>query len=292
MKTRNSNKPLLLAAREILAQENPMTLRQLFYRLISAGRITNKQSEYKRLGRLLTRARECREIPRSWLVDHVRATIKPSSWSGLSDFGETVRRCYRKNFWSDMPAHVAVFVEKDAIAGTIQPVTEDNDVALHVIRGYASVSFAGEIADQWARIKKPIHGYYLGDFDPSGFDIERDLIDKLARYSGKMHIEPAHFEPDAMEFSWKRLGVVSEDFKDHNLIRLPVKQSDNRSKAFIAAHGRYGAEVDALPPSVLRERVREAIDSHVDVDAWNRLLQVEELEKKTLNNMYRFAPVQ
>src|SRR5262249_7758097 len=153
--------------------------------LISAGHLKNQQKEYKRLGHLLTRARETKEVPRSWLVDHVRTTLKPSSWTGLGDFGETVRDCYRRDFWADMPDCVAVFVEKDAIAGTVQPITAKYDVALHVTRGYASVSFAGEIADQWREVHKPIYAYYLGDFDPSGFDLERDLIEKLERYSGR-----------------------------------------------------------------------------------------------------------
>ena len=106
-----------------------MTLRQLFYRLVSAGEIANKPSDYRGLGVLMTRLREAGHVPRTWLVDHTRSTIKPSSWSGLADFGETVRDCYRKDFWASMPHHVEVFVEKDAVAGTVQPVTNENDVA-------------------------------------------------------------------------------------------------------------------------------------------------------------------
>jgi hypothetical protein len=127
-----------------------MTLRQLYYRLISAGMLRNDQKEYKRLGSVMTRLREAGEVPRTWIVDHIRSTLKPSSWTGLADFGESVRDCYRKDFWASLDHHVEVFVEKDAGAGTIQPVTERYDIALRVCRGYSSVSFAGEIADLWA----------------------------------------------------------------------------------------------------------------------------------------------
>src|SRR5262245_50246495 len=113
-----------------------MTLRQLFYRLVSAGALANAQKEYKRLGALMTRLREAEVVPRTWIVDHVRDTLKPSSWTGLADFTDTVRRAYRKDFWSSLPALVEVFVEKDAVAGTIQPVTREYDVALRVCRGY------------------------------------------------------------------------------------------------------------------------------------------------------------
>src|SRR5262249_50970971 len=153
------------------------------------------------LGNMLTRLREAGKVPRTWIVDHVRATLKPSSWSGLADFGDTVRDAYRKDFWASLEHHIEVFVEKDAIAGTIQRVTHKYDIALRVCRGYASVSFAGEIADEWQRIEKPIFAYYLGDFDPSGFDLERDLRAKLERYSGRpcvMHSDGV----DDQSFGW------------------------------------------------------------------------------------------
>ena len=279
---RSKNRNLATAAIETLEAERPMTLRQLFYRLVSAGHIRNKPAEYARLGTLLTRLREGGEVPRTWLVDHTRTSLKPSSWSGLADFGDSVRACYRKDFWASMPAYVAVFVEKDAIAGTIQPVTRENDVALHVCRGYASISFAGEIADVWAEIKKPIFAYYLGDFDPSGFDLERDLREKLARYSDR-HVEDDSDLADEDNFVWQRLGVTEEDFQAHDLIRLPVKTADKRAAGFVRQYGTSCAEIDALPPTELRQRVSDAIDSHIDVDRWNRLLKVEQAERETLD---------
>ena len=280
---RDKNRPLARAAALALEAENPMTLRQLFYRLVSAGELRNEQREYKRLGSVMTRLREARVLPRTWIVDHIRSTLKPSSWSGLADFGATVRHAYRKNFWAALPDHVEVFVEKDAVAGTAQPVTEDNDIRLHVCRGYSSVSFAGEVADLWARVRKPIHAYYLGDFDPSGFDLERDLREKLERYSGRLCAGDS--EPDDRSFRWVRLGVRHEDFARFNLVRLPVKARDRRSAGFRRVHGNDCSELDALPPSELRRRLEEAISSHIDPEQWSRLLEVERLEQETLDIM-------
>lgn len=271
---RSKNRVLAIAAIAMLKAEHPMTLRQLFYRLVSAGNLSNAKAEYNRLGGLMTRLREAEDVPRTWIVDHVRNRLKPSSWSGLADFAESVRSCYRLDFWASLPVHVEIFVEKDAVAGTIQPVTEEYDVALQVCRGYTSVSFAGEIADQWRRIEKPIFAYYLGDYDPSGFDLERDLRDKLQRYSGRK------IQKDGI--SWERLGVRDEDFDALDLIRLPIKMTDNRAAGFIQEHGDTGAEIDAIPPTELRRRVRQAIERHIDTDRWARLRIVEEAEKETL----------
>jgi hypothetical protein len=298
MAVRAKNHALYQAALRVLREEKPMTLRQLYYRLISAGALANAQAEYKRLGGVMTRVREAGEVPRTWIVDHVRSTLKPSSWTGLADFADTVREAYRKDFWASLDYHVEIFVEKDAVAGTIQPVTEEYDIRLRVCRGYSSVSFAGEIADTWAKVKKPICAFYLGDFDPSGFDLERDLQEKLERYSGRPLYED---EVDVEQLKsimkdhltdtfrqvvvWERLGVREEDFEDFDLIRLPVKPKDRRSQGFTKTYGTDCAEVDALPPTELRRRVQEAIEQFIDWERWKKLQQTEQLEQETLQRV-------
>lgn len=284
------NSRLAAAAIAVLEAERPITLRGLLYRLVSSGELpSTAPREYQRLGRLMTLLRENGSIPRTWIVDHLRQTLKPSSWSGLGDFGDSVRSCYRKDYWSRLPHYVCVFVEKDAIAATIQPVTEEHDVNLHVCRGYASVSFAGEIADDWDTIDKPIFAYYLGDFDPSGFDIERDLREKLERYTESKYFYEVENEDAAEWYTqsdcviWQRLGVRETDFDDHSLIRLAIKAKDRRAASFIKRYGTSCAEVDAIPPTELRRRVLEAVESHIDMDEWNRLVEIEQVEKASLH---------
>lgn len=268
---RGENLALAAVATEIALNEQPITLRGLMYRVVSAGWLpSTDRTHYTRLGRLMTRLRERGDVPFSWIVDNVRSTIKPPSWSGLESFVDTVARAYRKDFWARLPEYVHVIVEKDAIAGVLYPITRKYDVALSPIRGYASVSFAHEIAETWKAIQKPIHAYYLGDFDPSGFDIERDLREKLRHYSGR-------------SFQWHRLAVNAEDFEEFNLIPLEAKAKDRRYAAFIAAHGAQCAEVDALPPTELRRRVEESILAHVPKDEWKRLQETERREKESFN---------
>jgi len=267
---RSKNRPVVDCAMRILEEEKPMTLRQLYYRVVSAGYLQNSQREYKRLGTIMTRLREAGEVPRTWMVDHTRRTLKPSSWTRLGDYGDTIRECYRKNFWASLDCCVEIIVEKDAVAGTLQPVTEKYDVALRVLRGYASVSFAGEIADEWANIEKPIFAYYLGDYDPSGWDIERDIRERIARYG-------------ADDFTWTRLAIQQCDFDEFDLIPLPVKTSDTRAVKFLEAHGGKCAELDALPPTELRRRVEEAILSHVDIEQWEQLQHIEDVERSSMN---------
>ncbi|MCY2989824.1 MAG: hypothetical protein NTY19_18420 [Planctomycetota bacterium] len=256
-------------AYSVLAEHQPMTLRGVHYQMVSRGVYDNTPSNYHRLGRAMTKAREAGSIPWPWIVDHLRQTQKPSSWTGLADFVDTVRDVYRKDFWTRLPHHVEIFVEKDAMAAALQPATEGYDVALHVARGYISTSYCHSVAVQWREIKKPIFAYYLGDWDPSGLDIERDLQAKLERYSGR-------------EFEWSRLGVVPSDFDAFDLLSLAPKASDNRAKAFTAEHGNRCAELDAVPPGELRRRVEEAIREHIDAEEWGRLQLVEKVEQETI----------
>jgi hypothetical protein len=267
--------PLAFVATQIAYQEQPLTLRGLLYQVVSGGWLPSTGDKYynqvKRVTRIL---REKGVVPFKWIVDHVRATEKPSSWSGLADFLETVRDAYRMDFWAKLDDYVHILVEKDAVAGTVAPVTRAFDVALSPIRGYASLSFAHEIAMLWNRIHKPIFAYYFGDHDASGYDIERDLKEKLSRYCDR-------------PFHWKRLAVNARDFAAFNLIPLKPKKTDARYQRFVEEHGHACAEVDALPATELRRRVRRAIMYHIPHGEWQRLLRIEQAEQQTLQDLLK-----
>ncbi len=81
--------------------------------------------------------------------------------------------------------------------------------------------------------------------------------------------------------TWERLALVEDDFDEHDLYELPVKKTDSRSKAFIEEYGERCAEVDALPPNIIRDRVREAIMRYIPQTEWDRLKEVERIERES-----------
>ncbi len=264
--------PVAWIAFEIAADCQPITLRGLFYRLVSAGVFPSTDKEhYNKVGRIVSRLRRCGIMPFRWIVDSLRTTHKPSSWSGLGDFCETLRGSYRLDFWRSLDDYCHVICEKDAIAGTIAPITEGYDVSLSPIRGYCSDSFAHAIGSQWAEIEKPISCFYLGDHDPSGIDLERDVRRKLEQHSGK-------------SFSWVRLAINPADFEEFDLIRLEPKKSDRRYRKFREQYGDACAEVDALHPNELRQRIAQAIEKLIPQDRWRRLQLVEQAERETFES--------
>jgi hypothetical protein len=267
--------PLACVAVELLSEREPDTVRGVMYACVSAGWLPDtSQQSYGKVQRILDTLRKREVVPFKWIVDNIRATEKPSSWSGLEDFADTVSRAYRKDFWASLPDYVSIIVEKDTVAGRVSPVTREYDVPLHPLRGFSSTSFAFAIADEWKRIQKPIHAFYIGDHDPSGRDIERSIRQRLTELSGK-------------DFSWKRLAVEPSQFSEFNVIALDAKRGDTRYERFSEEFGDKCAEVEAVPADALRDMVRSAIESHIPAAEWSRLKEIEAEEKRSWGDVMR-----
>ena len=251
----------------ILEAEQPMTIRQLFYRLVSAGVIANDIKEYKRVSRTLTKLRDDGRCPFEWIVDRSRPSYEPNVFTDARGYLEACKRSYRKDYWAKQPKYVEVWVEKDAIIGAIQEVTDELGVIVRVGRGFLSATKAHETAKILASKKKPKIVFYLGDHDPSGQCIEQDIKRRILRYLLRVRFRP--------DFTLRRLAIHPEDIRKFNLPPLRVKDSDSRSARFRVKHGAQCVELDALPPVELRRRIREAIESQLDLEAWNRAIEIE-----------------
>ncbi len=255
---------------EILAEQHPATVRGTFYQAVSRGLVAKTEAEYKTtVGRLLTEMRRAGRLPYGWLADNTRWMRKPRTYESLQDMLELTAQTYRRALWGTQEAYVEVWLEKDALAGVLYEVTGWWDVPLMVTRGYPSLSFLHEAAEAIAAQDKPVFVYYLGDHDPSGVDIPRFVETELRRLA-----------PGA-EITFERLAVTPEQIVELGLLTRPTKRSDSRSKGFDGE----SVEVDAIPAPVLRQLVAERIEAHVDREALERLLGIEQAEAQTLANI-------
>lgn len=259
-----------------------MTLRHLYYLLIADGKIENSVASNRALVRIISEARRRGEISYSSLVDGTRSTVKPSSWSGLADFGDTVREAYRKDLWQQQKQYIEIWCEKDAIVGVIDGVTREYDVMIRPLRGYSSLTFIHHAASQLFEIKKPTTIYYLGDHDPSGYDIERAArvaLSSMTVCGGVFSLS------DLVTFRWQRLAISRKDIDDYDLLPFPAKEHYSRFAGFAREHGTDAVELDALPPDVLRDRVRTTIEKHIDMRAWAKLQKTEQAERESLERV-------
>ena len=159
---------------DVLHDDHPATVRQVFYQLVGRGVTEKTEGEYKRtVVRLLTNMRRNREIPFSWIADNTRWMRKPTTHSSLRDMLQMSTETYRRAVWNDQPHYVEIWLEKEALAGVLYEETYEWDVPLMVTRGYSSLSFLHGAAQTITEVGKSTYLYYFGDYDPSGCDITR-----------------------------------------------------------------------------------------------------------------------
>ena len=170
--------------------DKPVTVRQMFYMLTVRGAVPKTETEgYRPVQRQLVEMRRAGLIPYRWLADNTRWMRKPTTYADLNDFLAFAADQYRQSVWARADTYVEIWIEKDALAGVVLPVTAQYDVPLMVARGYSSESFAWEAAANIREIGKPAFVYYLGDFDPSGWDMSRGLETKLREFGADIHFE-------------------------------------------------------------------------------------------------------
>jgi hypothetical protein len=272
---------LIDAAIDILEQENPMTIRQLFYRLVSAAVIENCLADYQRVSKVMTKAREDERVPYEWIVDRSRATYRSSNFRDLKHLGASLEYActqYRRDYWQDQPCHVEIWCEKDAVTGSIEEVREEYGLTVEAQRGFNSTTNVGNVAGRLLkqqRAGKEVVVFYLGDWDPSGAEIEADVQRRVIRVAERMG------DRGLWNFEMKRVAIFKKDIADFHLPPLKVKPTDSRAPLFVLAHGDQAVELDALPPTELRARLRKAIDAVIDRVAWDRASMVEEAERDT-----------
>ena len=255
---------------EVVELNAPMTVRQVFYQLVSVGLIDKSEREYKNVVvRLLGEMRRQRVIPYQWIADSTRWMRKPQTFDSLADALHTTARTYRRSLWNDTDAYVEVWLEKEALAGVLAEETEEWDVPLMVTRGYPSLSFLNTAAEIIGDLSKPTFLYYVGDHDPSGVDIQRSVEQGIRQ-----------IVPDA-RMVVERIAVDQSQVAEYDLLTRPTKRSDSRSASFKGE----SVEVDALRPSVLRRLVRESIERHVDKRALAVIRRTERLERVSLNEI-------
>ena len=257
------------AALEVFEQyDTALTLRQLYYRLVSRQLFPNTINSYKRLSRLMVRAREEGAVPVNCLEDRSRRILGrgDTNYASAQDFLRrrlaSLRESYKEfklPMWDVQPNYILVSLEKDALSRLVSDIANQYNVRTFPTRGYPSFTYVQRMAGYIRnRLKgKPTVVLYFGDFDPSGVDIERDLSERLGKYN-------------AGDFIVHRVALTRDQIVKYSLPPMPVKRSDARADNFVASYGDESVELDALDPRTLKLMVAQSIASYIDLDAWSK----------------------
>lgn len=235
------------------AQGFSLTLRQLYYQFVARGLIPNKDTEYKRLGGIINDARLAGLIDWEAIEDRTRNLATLAHWTSPSDILEAVARQYRRNLWLGQDTYVEVWVEKEALAGIVQQACDPLDVPYFSCRGYTSQSEmwqAGQRLDQHVDAGRDVVIIHLGDHDPSGLDMTRDIKDRLELFMGGAEV--------------KRIALNMDQIDQYNPPPNPAKTTDSRFGAYIRSFGDQSWELDALDPTVLTQLITDTVMEYVD----------------------------
>ena len=250
-----------------------ITLRQLYYQLVSRDLIPNQQKYYKRLGEVITKAREGGFIDWNAIVDRGRSPVMAPHWKNGGELLQAAAQQFRVDRWADQPNYVEVWCEKDALSSVLEPICDRYHIRFMANRGYSSATAMWDAAQRVQRAEnrgqQPVV-IYLGDHDPSGMDMTRDVRERLDLLSYGAPIRTI------------RLALNYDQVETYTPPPNPTKLTDSRAMGYVGRFGLESWELDALDPQTLDQLVSDQIDALLDRDLYDQQLEREEEIKARL----------
>jgi hypothetical protein len=263
------------------AQGYSLTLRQVYYQFVARDWIPNNFRSYKNLGNLITAARRAGEIDWNAITDRTRNL--QGGYGGLDDPAQTINPYYFvTDHWEGQPHRVEVWVEKDALVDVIGRAAGRYGVPYFSCRGYTSDSEVWSAARRLEGYLDDITGdvtiLHLGDHDPSGIDMSRDIQDRLELFIAR---DRGYSAINRLEI--RRIALNMDQVEQYGPPPNPAKITDSRAKGYIELHGDESWELDALEPSVLDELIQSHIAPMIDPEPWEEQMEKQRKGRATLS---------
>lgn len=260
---------------EYIAQGFVLTVRQLYYQLVARGVIENTERSYKRTTGTVNDARLAGVMDWDAIEDRTRAFDTRSRWNSGGEILKAVASQFHMDMWKGQDIRPFVIVEKEALAGVLQPICRELDIPLLAARGYPSVSvlrdFAKHTLHPLGSTDRTVHQDYLllhlGDHDPSGLDMTRDLCERLSllTYGAKVDL--------------KRLALNMDQVTEQKPPPNPAKVTDSRFAEYQAKYGDESWELDALQPAYIADLIRNAVKGIIRPRKWGqRKAEIEDIK--------------
>jgi hypothetical protein len=247
----------------------PLTLRQIFYRLVGAYGCEKTERAYERLGEHLVRARRARLVPMEAIRDDGGTVITPTMWAGAEEFLDTVRD-QAGRLWLDRTAgqktRLAVICEAAGMAPQLARVTRPYGVTVMSSSGFDSLTEKHAFAAELANHDRPTEVLHIGDHDPSGVSMFAAFLEDVEAFCRNLG--------GAATFT--RLAVTPAQIATHGLPTAPPKSTDRR------AFNGETCQAEALAPDVLAEILRDAVEARIDRRAFDRVLRREHKVQREL----------
>lgn len=256
---------------EYARQGFDLTLRQLYYQFVARDLLANKQKEYKRLGSIINDARLAGLIDWNAITDRTRNLRSLGHWDSPEHIIDSCVHSYRIDKWARQTYRPEVWVEKDALVGVLEVVCTELDVPFFSCRGYTSQSemwSAAQRLKQHKKAKQKPFIFHLGDHDPSGLDMSRDIQERLEMFMGEIRFE--------------RIALNMDQVEEYEPPPNPAKETDIRFEGYFREYGEESWELDALDPATITKLIREKIEEIRNYAEWVEACEDEEHEREKL----------
>lgn len=252
-----------------------MTLRQLYYQLVARVVIPNTDRSYKRLGSIVDSARLAGMLDWDYIEDRTRNVYATDGGDTSPESAiQSTAGGYRRALWEDQPEHVELWVEKEALTGVVARAAREMGVNYFACRGYVSQSEMYSSAKRFASYAKydgkKTTVLHLGDHDPSGIDMTRDIRERLALFAGE-HAPKV-----------TRIALNMEQVRRYELPPNPAKVTDARFASYEAEYGDESWELDAIDVTVLHDLMVDRVRLHRDEALWAAAYERQESERQQL----------
>ena len=248
------------------AQGYDLTLRQLYYQFVSRGEIPNNQRQYKMLGTVIDKARRAGLLDWNYIVDRTRYLAGNPTYEDPAAIIESVVDKFYIDLWETQDTRVEVWVEKEALAGVVQRAALSRGCNYFSCRGYVSQSEMHAAAMRHRRYERngqDVVVVHLGDHDPSGIDMTRDIRDRLQLFGANTVVN--------------RIALNYDQIEQYGPPPNPAKLTDSRAEGYIERFGDDSWELDALDPPTLNALITTEIDTYIEQDTF-QLRQDEQEE--------------
>ena len=269
---------------EYTKQGYTLTLRQLYYQLVARGIIENNMRSYKNTGVLINDARLAGLIDWNAIEDRTRNLKGLSHWKNPQEIIRSALWQYKKDLWKDQNYHLEVWVEKEALAEVVGKACRPFDVDYFCCRGYVSQSEMWSAAQRiidYTNMGKYVSIIHLGDHDPSGIDMSRDIEERLnlfGKHDGG-RLFKTHF------IGLNRIALNMDQIEQFNPPPNPAKLTDTRCNKYIEKYGDESWELDALEPKVINQLISDAISIYADEEHMQRVRDQVECEKEVMERV-------
>ncbi len=256
---------------EYAAQGFELTLRQLYYQFVARDLIPNTMRDYKRLGTVINDGRLAGLIDWASIEDRTRNLIGLSHWTTPSEIVEACVHSFRLDKWEGQKNYVEVWIEKDALIGVIKRICNTHDVNYFSCRGYVSQSEMHSAAQRFIRKCGPDKNgilIHLGDHDPSGKDMTRDIRARFRTFGSGAKV--------------KRIALTIDQINELSPPPNPTKLTDTRAQGYIEKFGQNSWELDALEPSYIENIIDETIQGYINPEVLASVEDAEENDKRKI----------